>query len=96
MKPQEAVLSTVTDALLAMTLCPYDEYNTILPQIKKQLALINKNGVATFEKTLFEELPLTTARRAYQTAIRVALGQDNVFREYVPPQKSKSKKKSIK
>jgi hypothetical protein len=72
--------------MLAMTALPYDEYNSILPQIKDRLAKVDdQDRVATFEQILTEELPLTTARRAYHTAIRIAMGEPDVFREYVPP-----------
>ena len=94
MRPAEAVRSSVLDNLIALTDRPYDEYNSILPQIKYQLEVYDdQNRDLTFEQILTEELPLTTARRAYRTAIRVALGEKDVFREYVPPRKPKSKKK---
>lgn len=94
MKPAEAVRSTVLDAMLALTERPYDEYNTILPQIKAQLSKVDKEDrVLAFEQILGEELPLTTARRAYRTAIKIAMGEPNVFREYVPPRTSSKKGK---
>ena len=40
--------------------------------------------VSTFQQVLSEELPLTTARRAFRTAIRVAMGEEKVFREPRP------------
>lgn len=98
MKPtQEAPRQPETVVMLAMTERPYEEYNAILPQIKTKLATVDKNylRVLTFEQVLEEELPLTTARRAYRTAIRIAMGETNVMREYVPPRKP-SKKAKIK
>lgn len=94
MKPQEVVRQPETVALLALTERPYDEYNAILPVIKERLGKVDKNylRVITFEQVLEEELPLTTARRAYRTAIRLAMGEKDVFREYVPPMKPRSKK----
>jgi len=95
MRPAEAVRSSFTDTLLKMTERPYDDYNEILPQIKDRLAAVDNNElrVLTFEQVLEEELPLTTARRAYRTAIRIAMGEDKVFREYVPPRKPSKKAK---
>lgn len=96
MRPAEAVRSSVLDAMLKLTERPYDEYNTILPQIKDRLAAVdNEDRVITFEQILTEELPLTTARRAYRTAIKIAMGEKDVFREYVPPRpKARKDKKS--
>jgi hypothetical protein len=68
--------------LLALTERPYDEYNTVLTEVMTRLPLDVQ--VQTFQQVLGEELPLTTARRAYRTAIRIAMGQENVHREYVP------------
>jgi hypothetical protein len=67
-------------SLLTLTEKPYEDYNELLGEIKLQLE--TEERVSLFEKTLAEELPLTTARRAYQTAIRVALGVKDVYREY--------------
>lgn len=67
-------------SLLALTEKPYEEYNELLENIKTQLETPQR--VALFEKTLAEELPLTTARRAYKTAIRVACGEKDVPREF--------------
>jgi hypothetical protein len=95
MRPEEAARSSVTDALLALTERPYDEYNTILPQIKFRLETFDDHSRdLVFEEVLEEELPLTTVRRAYRTAIKIAMGEKNVFREFVPP-KPKSKKKKV-
>jgi hypothetical protein len=97
MRPEEAVRSSVLDNLLILTERPYDEYNSILPQIKYQLETFDgQDRDLTFEQILAEELPLTTARRAYRTAIRIAMGQEKVFREYVPPRKPKKVKKESK
>lgn len=68
-----------TIALLKLTEQPYDEYNHILPVIKSKM---DDKQVATFERVLAEELPLTTARRAYRTAIKVALDEPKVLREH--------------
>jgi len=73
-----------TQKLLLLTNCSYDEYNKVLPEIKKRLLgmLAGTDRVKTFEKVLEEELPLTTARRAYRTAILVAMGEEKVYREF--------------
>jgi hypothetical protein len=68
--------------LLALTERPYDEYNAVLTEVMTRLPLDVQ--VQTFQQVLGEELPLTTARRAYRTAIRIAMGQEDVHREYVP------------
>ena len=79
-------LKTLTTELLALTDQSYDNYNTILPEIKARITasdLVGDQRVEIFEHTLVEEISLTTARRAYRTAIRIALGEDRVEREYV-------------
>jgi hypothetical protein len=81
-------MNTLTTELIAMTNVPYDGFNAILPLIKQKLG----NRSHTFEAVLVEELPLTTARRAYRTAIMVACGEDKVYRE-VEHQKPEFKKK---
>ncbi len=68
--------------LLALTEKPYEEYNAVLETIMTRLPLDVQ--VQTFQRVLGEELPLTTVRRAYRTAIRVAMGDENVPREYSP------------
>jgi hypothetical protein len=75
--------NVVLIALLALTEKPYSEYNTVLASIKGQLETPDR--IRVFNRVLAEELPLTTARRAYRTAVRIALGEKNVLREYVPP-----------
>lgn len=85
----------LTAELLRLTEKPYDEYNAVLDAIKSKLLDVQ---VVTFEQILAEELPLTTARRAFRTAVRVAMGEQNVYREprpFVPskPPKEASKKK---
>ena len=72
------MLKPETLSLLALTEKPYDEYNVVLPQIKKSLG---SERTEIFVQTLTEELPLTTARRAYRTAIQVACGEPKVYRE---------------
>jgi len=72
----------LTAELLALTEKSYDEYNTVLTDVMTRLPFDAQ--VQTFQKVLGEELPLTTARRAYRTAIRVAMGEENVSREYQP------------
>ena len=72
----------LTAELLALTEKSYDEYNVVLTDIMTRLPFDAQ--LQTFQRVLGEELPLTTARRAYRTAIRVAMGEENVFREYVP------------
>lgn len=68
--------------LLKLTEKLYDDHNAILEQIKSKLPFDAQ--VATFNQILSEELPLTTARRAFRTAIRVAMGEQNVYREPKP------------
>jgi hypothetical protein len=72
----------LTAELLALAEKSYDEYNTVLTEIVTRLPLDVQ--VRTFQRVLGEELSLTTARRAYRTAIRVAMGEENVPREYSP------------
>lgn len=67
-----------TQSILSFTERPYDEYNAILPVIKVKLGA---DRTSVFERTLVEELPLTTARRAFRTAIQVAMGEEKVYRE---------------
>ena len=67
-----------TQSILTLTEKPYDEYNAILPIIKQRLGA---ERVPIFESVLVEELPLTTVRRAYRTAIQVAMGESKVYRE---------------
>jgi hypothetical protein len=67
----QSILSLIADK-------SYDEYNNILPIIKQKLG---HERVQAFEATLIEELPLTTARRAYRAAIMVAMGEEKVYRE---------------
>ena len=74
-------MKALTASLLALTNQSYDKYNEILPEIKSKLG----DSASIFEKTLVEELPLTTARRAYRTAICLALDETEGFcREYKP------------
>jgi type III secretory pathway component EscV len=72
----------LTAELLALTEKSYDEYNTVLTEIMTRLPF--EAQVQTFQRVLEEELPLTTARRAYRTAVRVAMGEEDIFREYQP------------
>lgn len=67
-----------TQSILTLTDKPYDEYNAILPVIKQKLGA---GRIPVFESVLVEELPLTTARRAFRTAIQVAMGEEKVYRE---------------
>jgi hypothetical protein len=84
-------MQTLTKKLLALTEQSYDTYNAILPEIKAQLQAtdVSVEGVRvrTFEQVLEEELPLTTARRAYRTAIKLAMGEPDVVREWRPREK---------
>jgi hypothetical protein len=73
MKPETLSILSLTDK-------PYDEYNDVLPAIKQKLGY---DRSSTFVQTLTEELPLTTARRAYRTAIMVACGEP-AYRETPP------------
>jgi len=72
----------LTTELLALTEKSYDEYNTVLTDIMTRLPFDAQ--VETFQRVLTEELPWTTARRAFRTAIRVAMGEEKVTREYQP------------
>ena len=76
-----------TVAMLKLTEQSYDNYNDILPKIKE--ILNEPERIDAFEKVLEQELPLTTARRAYRSAIKVAMGEDNVYREWRPEVSSK-------
>lgn len=76
--------------LLALCDTPYDEYNAVLSEIMTKLPLDVQ--VNTFQQVLSEELPLTTVRRAYRTAIRIALGESGVYREYRPSGAGKSRR----
>jgi hypothetical protein len=86
-----------TQSILSLTEKPYDEYNAILPVIKQKLG---HDRTPIFETVLVEELPLTTCRRAYRTAIMVACGESKVYRETqhqkpvsTEPKKAKKAKK---
>lgn len=67
-----------TQSLLSTTDVSYDEYNAALLAIKQKLGT---DRSAIFERVLAEELPLTTCRRAYRTAIMVACDEPKVYRE---------------
>lgn len=88
----------LTTSLLSLTDKDYDLYNVdVLPQIKRGLQradVFGRTRVETFEQVLAEELPHTTARRAYRTAILVAMGEEGVVREYKPKPKQAPRKKS--
>ena len=71
-----------TEYLLSLTDQPYENYNAILVEIKEILA--EPERIEAFERVLTEELPLTTARRAYRSAIQIAMGEDEVYREWRP------------
>jgi hypothetical protein len=71
-----------TRQLLELTEQPYDNYNAILLEIKGVLA--EPGRIAAFERTLGEELPLTTARRAFRTAIQIAMEEEHVYCEWRP------------
>lgn len=75
-----------TEYLLSLIAQPYDNYNAILLEIKEILA--EPDRLDAFERTLMEELPLTTARRAYRAAIQTAMGEDNntIRREWRSPE----------
>ena len=75
-----------TEYLLSLTAQPYDNYNAILKEIKEILGSQEhaQERLDAFERILSEELPLTTARRAYASAIKVAMGEENVYREFRP------------
>lgn len=75
-------MDAVTKQLLALIEQPYDTYNAILPKIKEMLS--EPERIEAFERVLGEELPLTTARRAYRSAIKIAMGEQDVYREWRP------------
>lgn len=75
-------MDTTTKQLLSLTEQSYDNYNVILPKIKETLS--DPERLEAFERVLAQELPFTTARRAYRTAIRIAMGEENVYREWRP------------
>lgn len=82
-------MDAVTKQLLALTEQPYDNYNVILPQIKEILS--EPERVEAFERVLGEELPLTTARRAFRSAIKIAMGEEKVYREWRPAEQLAAK-----
>ena len=90
-------MKPLASRLCALLETTYDNYNTILPKIKKALHeadIVGDQRVETFERVLGEELPLTTGRRAYRTAICIALGEPNGYcREFRPPQPQAKKTK---
>jgi hypothetical protein len=86
-------MNSETEALLKLTEQSYDEYNNILPVIKGRLG---EERTQVFEQVLKEELPLTTGRRAFQAAIKVAMGEPNVYREYSAEKISRKPKKKSK
>jgi len=73
-------MNPLAKKLLALTEQPYENYNAVLPEIK---ASLDDSQREAFEAALGQELPLTTARRAYRTAVRVALGEP-AAREWRP------------
>jgi hypothetical protein len=81
----------ITTALLSLTDQPYDNYNAIvLPEVRRQIEefdLVGYKRLTVFEDVFSEELPLTTLRRAIRTAIKLALGEEGVEREYDPKKK---------
>jgi hypothetical protein len=74
-----------TEELLRLADLPYSGYNYALQRIKEILA--EPERIEAFERVLREELPLTTARRAYRSAIRIAMGERDVYREWRPAEK---------
>ena len=56
--------------------------------------LLDNMDAGVFEQILSEELPLTTARRAYRTAVKIASGELDVYREFPPD--SMGRKKFVK
>jgi hypothetical protein len=76
------ILRTLTASLLALVNKPYDEYNAVLTEIRTRLPLDVQ--LETFERVLGEELTCAPARRAYKTAILVAMGEDSAHREFKP------------
>lgn len=71
-------MQPLTSRVLALADQPYDTYNDALRQIKGALG---PDGTEAFERVLAEELPWTTARRAFRTACMVAAGEKDVPRE---------------
>ena len=83
-------LKSLTKTILLLIDQPYENYNEILPQIKALLEFPVR--VETFENVLGEELPLTTARRAYRSAIKIAMGEEDVYREWKPEEQRYKKR----
>lgn len=76
-------LQPLTIKLLDMTDAPYENYNANLAEIKKRLEVYGGvHARRLFEQVLAEELPFTTVRRAYRTAIKMAMGETVAEREY--------------
>jgi len=84
----------LTVELLKLTEKPYEEYNAVLTDIMTRLPFDAQ--VETFQRVLTEELPWTTARRAFRTAIKVAMGEEKVYREYQPKPAKPRKKNNLK
>ena len=87
--------SQKAEAILALTDASYDEFNTVLPVIKKKIVawdFIGHKRVETFEQVLAEELPENTARRAYRIAILVAVGELTREPKFVPKTRGSVKK----
>jgi len=78
-----------TKRMLALVDQPYDNYNANLPKIKEILA--EPERIEAFERVLAEELPLTTARRAYRSAVKIAMAEENVYREWRPAEQLAAK-----
>ena len=85
-------MQSETLSILSLIDKPYDEFNAILPVIKQKLG---RDRTTIFETTLTEELPFTTCRRAYRTAIMLACGEPKVYRE-TEHQKEKPKEVKLK
>jgi hypothetical protein len=82
-------MQPITKQLLALVDQPYEKYNANLPKIKEILSAPER--IEAFERVLTEELPLTTARRAYRSAIKIAMGEENVYREWRPAEQLAAK-----
>jgi phage-related baseplate assembly protein len=81
------MLKPLTVTLLALAGQSYDNYGSLLRRIKRDLAafdLVGSQRVETFERILSEELLHTNARLAYCTAIKIALGEEDVERHFHP------------
>jgi hypothetical protein len=77
MSQEKKSVSPETERILRLTNEPYDN-NSALAEIKKRLG---EQKTMVFEQILVEELPYTTGKRAFRTAIKIAMGERDVYRD---------------